>query len=243
MKNLSSFIFAIIFLSTMNVYAQENFCREEVNPISSSDLAYKKRGDRCEGLFLQQVSATGMRIAAYHKHPASYDETSLALNISSGTENSSKALTVTSLRPKQFYRMDTRFSGNNYSLPLDVVRHPDVNVTPSDFAAVVCKENCDASIPTLTPASFGRGDVFNPYIALVANLELFELRISIKADNTGKVLFDKEMLGKRTWPASRPATFPLKPYFKSHESITIEVIAVGRGRKQIDSISARLEYE
>ncbi|WP_306030175.1 hypothetical protein [Stappia sp. MMSF_3263] len=243
MKHVFALIFSIASLAAISVNAQESICREEINPISSSDLAYKQRGDRCEGLFSQQVSATGMRIAAYHRHPASYDETSLALNISSGATDTSKALTVTSLRPKQFYRMDARFSGNNYSLPLDVVRHPNVNVVPSDFAAVVCKENCDTSVPTLTPASFGGEDAFNPYIALVANLELFELRISIKADDTGEVLFDKEMLGNRTWPASRPATFPLKPYLENRASITLEIVAVGRGKKQIDSVSARLEHE
>ena len=235
--------FLIFFTSNSASYAQENICREDVKPISSSDLAYKQRGDRCEGLFSQKVSATGMRIAAYHRHPATYDETSLALNISSGQDDTDKALTVTSLRPKQFYRMDAIFADNNYSLPLDVVRHPEVNVVPSDFAAVVCKENCETSVPTLTPASFGGEEDFNPYVALVANLELFELRISITADDTGEVLFDKEMLGNRTWPASRPATFPLKPYLENRESITLKIVAVGRGKKLIDSVSARLEHE
>lgn len=243
MKRVFTLIFSIASLATVNVNAQENICREEIKPISSSDLAYRQRGDRCEGLFSQQVSATGMRIAAYHRHPASYDDTSLALNISSASTETSKVLTVTSLRSKQFYRMDASFSGNNYSLPLDVVRHPDVNVVPSDFAAVVCKKNCDTSLPTLVPASFGGENAFNPYVALVANLELFELRISIKAGDTGEVLFDKEMLGNRTWQASRPATFPLKPYLENRDSITLEIIAVGRGKKQIDSVSARLENE
>ena len=148
---------------------------------------------------------------------------------------------MTSLRPKQFYRMDATLIGNNYSLPLDVVRHPEVNVAPSDFAAVICKANCETSVPTLTPASFGAEEVFNPYVALVANLELFELRISITADETGEMLFDKEMLGNRTWPAGRPATFPLKPYLENRDGVTLKIVAVGRGNKLIDSVSARLE--
>ncbi|QUS59155.1 hypothetical protein [Pseudovibrio brasiliensis] len=231
----------ILLISILPVNAADDFCRVEIKPASENELSYRQRGDRCEGLFAQKVSATGLRIAAFHKHPASYDENSLAINISSGDSRAIKALTVTSLRPKQFYRMDTVYHGSNYSLSLDVVRHPDVNVKPTDFAAVICKENCDAATPTLIPASFVDENPFNPYVALVANLELYELRISIKDGDTGGVLFDKEMLGSRTWPAARPATFPLKPYLSERKNILFEVVASGRGNKLIDSISARLE--
>lgn len=242
--NFNPFIFLFLaIIATNGAKSQEIQCREEIKPAGDISLSYKQRGDRCEGLFSQNVSATGIRIAAYHKNGAIYNKTDLAINISSNNSNERKHIIVTSLKANQFYRMDASFSGMHYSLPLDIVNHPDVNVIPSDFAAVICKNNCETSSPTLAPASFGEEASYNPYIALIANLELFELRISIKATDTGEVLFDKEMLGQRTWPAARPATFPLKPYLEGRDSIVLEVIAVGRGNKLIDSVSVRLEHE
>ena len=236
-------LYILLLASGLTAHASENLCKPDIKPASGSELAYKQRGDRCEGLFAQKVSATGLRIAAFHKHPARYDDSSASINISSAYTGSDKVLTVTSLRPKQFYRMDTVHAGTNFALSPDVVRHPEVNVAPSDFAALVCTQNCDTSIPTLVPAWFDSDEPHNPYVALVANLELFELRISIRDAETDQVLFDEEVLGKRTWPAGRPATFPLKPYLSDRDSIVFDVVGLGRGNKLIDSISARLEGE
>lgn len=233
----------MLMLSASLAHAEEILCRPEINPVSASELAYKQRGDRCEGLFAQKVSATGLRIVAFHKHPASYDETSLALNILLGETLTQKSLTVTSLKPKQFYRMDAVSSGDVYSLPLDIVRHPDVKVAPTDFAAVICAANCDTLLPKLTPASFSNNVSPNPYVALVADLEIFELHVMIKDGNSAEVLFEKEMLGNRTWPAARPATFPLRSYLDGRESVIFEITAVGRGNKLIDNVSAHLLSE
>lgn len=95
-------------------------------------------------------------------------------------------------------------------------------------------------VPTLRAVAFSDGSEANPYVVLVADLELFELRISLKDDKTGEKLFDQEMLGNRTWPAGRPAIFPLKRFFQGHETVLFEIIATGRGNVMIDSISARL---
>lgn len=235
------FLFISLFMHSGVTNAANALCRPDVKPSSADELTYKERGDRCEGLYAQKVSATGVRIAAFHEHPAVFDDNSLALNILSREISSSKILTVTSLRPKQYYRMDTVYAGAKFSLTLDLVKHPQINVDPSDLAAVICIESCDSSLPTLVPASFAQNTPFNPYIALVANLELFELKISITDDETGEVLFDKEMLDGRTWPAARPATFPLKRYLEGRDSVIFKVIATGRGNKLIDSISARLQ--
>lgn len=242
MKKLMFIFFTFCLLGSV-AHSEENICHPEIVPASEDDLSYKMRGNRCEGLFIQKVSATGLRIAAFHKHPASYDDTSLAINISTNVSPTPKVLTVTSLKPKQYYRMDAAFGGANFSLPSSMIRHPEINVEPTDFAAIICKENCSSGTPTLVPASFDDDKPFNPYIAMVANLELFDLRIKIEDANTGELLFDTEMLGHRTWPAAKPATFPLKPYFDQSDSIVIEVVASGRGNKLIDSISARLEAE
>ena len=152
----------IVFsFSTQKVNASSNICKLGIKPALKSELAYKQRGNRCEGLFVQKVSATGLKIAAFHMNPANYDDRSLAINITSNNIEATKTLTATSLRPRQFYRMDTTHTGPNYSLSLDVILHPDVNVKPSDFAVVICKENCETSIPTLIPASFVDNGPFN----------------------------------------------------------------------------------
>ena len=203
-------------------------------------MAYQLRGDRCEGLFAQRVSATGLRIVAFHEEPPEFDDTSLVLNIRLDGGPIPKSISITSTRPKQFYRLDTVVKGELYSMPLDIINHPDVGVAPSDFAMIICRQDCDNLVPTLESASFSDSSEANPYVVLVADLELFELRISLKDGDTGESLFDQEMLGNRTWPAARPAVFPLKPFFEEHETILFEVISIGRGNELIDSMSARL---
>lgn len=215
-------------------------CNSDIKPASIDELAYKDRGDRCEGLFVQKVSATGLHVAAFHKSPAEFDDNALALNVSVGGDVGDKEMSITSLRPNQYYRMDASFSRDNFSLPLELLRHPQIDIKPHELAAVICVRDCQSAVPTLAAASFADDQNENPYVALVANLEIYELRVTIRDETTGEVLHDKEMLGSRTWPAGRPATFPLKPYFRDREEIFVEIVAAGRGDQLIDSVSMRL---
>lgn len=215
-------------------------CKPDIKPAAVDELAYKDRGDRCEGLFVQKVSATGLRIAAFHRNTAVFEANALALNVSVGSDFGDKEMSVTSLRPNLYYRLDASFSQDNFSLPLELLRHPAIDMKPQELAAVVCVKDCQSAVPTLTSASFGDEETSNPYVALVANLEIFELRVTIRDETTGDVLHDKEMLGSRTWPAGRPATFPLKPYFRDRDEILIEIVAAGRGNDLIDSVAMRL---
>lgn len=218
-------------------------CNPDIKPASIDELAYKDRGDRCEGLFVQKVSATGLRVVAFHKSPAEFDDNALALNVSVGGHPGDKEMSVTSLRPNQYYRMDASFSQDNFSLPLELLRHPQIDIKPHELAAVICIRDCRSAVPTLAAASFADEWNANPYVALVANLEIFELRVTIRDEATGEVLHDKEMLGSRTWPAGRPATFPLKPYFRDRDEILLEIVAAGRGNELIDSVSMRLRSQ
>lgn len=109
-------------------------CRPEIKPASSNEVAYQLRGDRCEGLFAQKVSATGLRIVAFHEEPPEFNKTSLALNMRLAGGATPKTMSITSTRPKQFYRLDTVVEGELYSLPLDIINHPDVSVAPSTLA-------------------------------------------------------------------------------------------------------------
>ena len=215
-------------------------CNPDIKPASIDELAYKDRGDRCEGRFVQKISATGLRVAAFHKSPAAFDDNALALNVSVGGHPGDKEMSVTSLRPNQYYRMDASFSQDNFSLPLELLRHPQIDIKPHELAAVFCIRDCQSAVPTLAAASFADEQNASPYVALVANLEIFELRVTIRDEATGEVLHDKEMLGSRTWPAGRPATFPLKPYFRDRDEILVEIVAAGRGAQLIDSVAIRL---
>lgn len=234
------FVFLSLCVSSAIAGSQ---CKADIKPAAVDELAYKDRGDRCEGLFVQKVSATGLRIAAFHKNAVEFDANALALNVSTGNHSGNKEMSVTSLRPNQYYRMDASFSQGDFSLPLELLRHPAIDMKPHEIAAVICLKDCQGAVPTLMSASFGDEDKANPYVALVANLEIFELRVTIRDEATGSVLHDKEMLGSRTWPAGRPATFPLKPYFRDRDEVLIEIVAAGRGNDVIDSVSMRLRNQ
>ena len=221
--------------------SQNGFCRADIVPTDNKKIGYRDRGDRCEGLFVQKVSATGLRIAAFHNHPAIYKKDSLHIGVYSKAVETSKELTVTSIKSRQHYRMDTVFSGDAYDLPLDVLQHPLIDVKPADVSAVVCTDNCQSTLPTLVPASFAKDKERNPYVTFIANLQLHELRVTIKDKGTDEILFSQEMLGNRSWAAGRPANFPLKSYLEKSKKLLLEVVAVGRGNKLVDSLIVVLD--
>lgn len=223
--------------------ANENLalCNSAVKPSDQGELSYKMRGNRCEGLFAQKVSATGIRIVAFHNHPISFESDALTMRIISDNKENVKNLTVSSLRNKIYYRMDTVYAGLNFDLSLDIIRHPEINMQPYDLAALICKQDCDGLTPTFIPASFVDNKKNRPHVTLMANLDILELNVLIKDQATGQVLFDQEIIGDRVWPARKAATFPLKDYLQGRKEIIFEVIAIGRGNTLIDSISARLQ--
>lgn len=246
---VSIFILAWLMAFTASTYAESNLCNAGIKPIKHGETSYKMRGDRCEGLFLQKVSTTGIRIVGFHNNPINFETDALTMNIISSDKDSVKNLTVSSLENNKYYRMDTIYADKDFSLSLDIIKHPEINLKPIDLAALICKQDCSNLIPTFIPASFSKGVKIRPYAILMANLELLQLNILIKDQASGAILYDEEITGGLSWPASKPITVPLKTYLQDRKEILFEVIAVGlggnsidnSGHKPLDSISVRLQ--
>lgn len=231
-----------LFFATPNMLIQVNaadFCEKSIQPSRNTPLAYRNRGDRCEGLFAKKVSSTGLRLVAFHKNPVEFKPGDKSLTIASSTTAKSH-LIVTSLRRKQYYRMDTKYSGQSFKLPLGIISHPEVSINPSELAAKICIGDCNVARPVLVAASFQETTLSNPYVALKSDVEIFELRVKVSDFSSGETLFDDELLGDRTWAPGRIARFEVREYFQKHQKLNLTITARGRNVTQVDTVSVVL---
>ncbi|HMN19956.1 MAG TPA: hypothetical protein PKA16_01040 [Ottowia sp.] len=216
-------------------------CDTRLQPIEHPmALAYRDRGDHCDGLYRQPVATTGLRIIGFQ---ANRIQSTNANGIGIHVEAPGlKRLTIESLRRRQYYRFDKNLPEKDYYYAFDLVNHPAIKLEPDEIAARVCLERCETMEPVLAPVSFsipGGSRPDQPFITLQATEDLTMMRVEIRASN-GAVLLSKDVLQDRNWPAWRPAVIPLADFFAQAPQLTLRVTARGRGLGQVDAVAATL---
>lgn len=216
-------------------------CDPGLSPIADPEaLAYQDRGDRCEGLYVQNISTTGLRIVGYHMGQPSIADNALVMEVWAQAD-SAKRLQLSSTRPRQYYRMDTEFEGSLFTFPLELMRHPEIGLEAQEIAAVSCIAHCNSLQPELVPTRLGDKDpMAQPFVVLQANQDLYGLRITINDARTGATLFDRELLQNSVWRAWRPAELPVAQFFDTADAVVIEIRSRGRIEGQFDTISSIL---
>lgn len=220
-------------------------CASNIQPIpGSSSLAYQDRGDRCEGLYAQPVSTTGLRIVGFLSRPSAFQDNDLGTYVFSGG-GGTRNITVTTTRPRQYYRMDTSVDTGAFFFSLDIIRHPELGIRPEELVAVICKAGCNGLRPELIPATIAAAEepATGSYLILQATHELRRLRLTVSDLSSGDVLFDRQLLDGNRWEAWRPAEFPLEIYLAGSRKLLFTAIAEGSSNTQIDTISAILSRE
>jgi hypothetical protein len=91
------------------VTAQENHCDRDLNAPAGHPYGYRLRGDRCEGIYVQEVNCTTLRVASLIESFEDYDPASgkdlLVQWPAFG--HSDIRLRTQSLKRRLYYRMDT----------------------------------------------------------------------------------------------------------------------------------------
>lgn len=216
-------------------------CDPVLNPIADpEELAYRDRGDRCEGLYVQNISTTGLKIIGYHSGQPKFAENALVLDVWAA-DTSTKWLQISSTRTRHYYRMDAEFAGTRFTFPLDLIRHPEIRLSPEEIAAVSCIAACDSLQPELIPTRLGYEDAAGqPYVVLQARNDLHGLHIAISDARSGEKLFDRELLQNSVWRAWRPAELPVAQFFDTTDVILVEVRSRGRAAQQFETLSSIL---
>jgi hypothetical protein len=105
----------------------------------AGDLAYKSRGDRCEGLYALPVSGSArLRLLSFTAQGAAVDpegSSSLALTWSPPAEAVTVRLTAESLRYRVYYRMDSSRSAadKHFAWPADLLKRQEIGLGASEL--------------------------------------------------------------------------------------------------------------
>lgn len=207
-------VFALLFGAADVAFADGCLLQSETR--GSQEIAYRDRGDRCEGTYRQMVaSRVNLRIVGYHANRppvnfAAYE--TLDLHVAGLEGSFSPWLKIESLRHSDYYQMDTRSVGSNglYTWPLQVVKRFPEPPLASQLAAIACETECDQrklELQRLLPVSFGSLEptsLLTPMVIVLADVELLNLSASMYRSDNGEVIFEDKKIGPKIIPAHRP---------------------------------------
>jgi hypothetical protein len=197
-------------------------CDPYLQVSANNPFAYRLRGDRCEGLYVQQVANTPLFIASFgqiniDKTPASNGN--LTVEWSARAPGSIK-LRAYGLKPKVYYRMDSlRPKGSqSYRWPADVLTALEIG--KDDIGIVAWTEQKigtavrDLYVPIrVGPPRLVPANVYD--LVVVPGSEFSEIFVSLTAlpsdGNPRKEIWNGKPLGYGYYPAGRSITIPLHP--------------------------------
>lgn len=223
-------------------------CPEPQSVDTSNPVAYKDRGDRCEGIFRQKVAASAqLALIGVHRHPPAFTAGSgtpltivPAINDKPGA---ALALRVISSRPRQYYRMDaTLHSGSSFVWKRDIIDNPAIHLTPPDAKALLCETSCGVANPKIFPVSIVETKA-PPSQGITlwfrAAVDLKQLFITLRPTR-GQARTDFEesdVLEGRLLPAGAP-----KDVFATLKSgaYTLKAIAVPAGAEAMNEVRAQV---
>jgi hypothetical protein len=216
-------LFFILSLSTeclTKLFAQSN-CDSNLTKLSNGPLSYKDRGDRCEGIYVKEVSSTTLQIVSLTESFGEYNTNSgkpILIEWDTPPATSVIHLKAQSVKRKLYYRMDT-FRPNRdklYNWPIDILA--SLNIEKSDFGIVgiaqasIGQEKRDIYIP-LRLSQDGTVQINNYNLMLLPGVELKKVFISLAllgADGRpGKFIKDGEELKYGYYPAERSVQIPI----------------------------------
>ncbi|HSA82057.1 MAG TPA: hypothetical protein VLE23_14670 [Geminicoccaceae bacterium] len=199
--------------------AQEGLCDPAIPVFEGSDLGYRDRGDRCEGIYDKlEVSGSTISVVSFTEGKARYDpgEAPLEITWPSGLDRPVR-LRAKPLRPDVFYQMDTvqPATAGSFVWPTDFLHTYDIkDVAILGWAMVPLG---DQELPVHLPLAIHQGEPaaaggdYN--LVVVPGVELSELSISIDhLDKGGEVdatALERTELEWGYYPADSGVPIPL----------------------------------
>lgn len=223
-------------------------CPAGITPIDDETVAYRDRGARCEGLFVQPVAGAGLTIMGFHRHPPEITDApdgeatnTVALDVRSAPGVSVRAL---STRRRLHYRMDATVPETGvFQWQGALFGHPRIGLRGREIVFLGCDGACERPVPRLHPVSVAGRDREPPEagrltLVLMAGVELEELHVFLRGA-AGEILLDGRDELATVLPAATPVALLLDELEPGQE-YAFEAIAVPRGRVALDRVAATL---
>lgn len=209
------------YLSIGRCLAAEQHCDISLRRDLDYPLGYQQRGDRCEGLYIREVSDQILQVASF---TASFDELdpktikTVALNWG-GDRLTPIHLRAVDLREKLYYRMDTlRPAGAaSYQWPMDILAALRLRKQDLGVLAWISQKIQGEIRSIYLPVSVGRQDLGQSRYELILlpsrPLKSVFLTIApLRANgSTGTPLVNGHTVRSGYWPAGEPLRIALPP--------------------------------
>lgn len=199
-------------------------CDPGLQPAGGNEVGYAPRGDRCEGIYIQEVSGETLQIVSltedYKNYKFTKDKPLLLEWPARG--DAPVQVRASSLKRKIYYRMDTLRSQKppGYTWPTDILSRlelgrEDVGLLAWTEQTVVTKKQKICLPLRLTPqesTALPAQDVVDSYkVVLLSSVELQEVYVTLcpldSKGKPGKPIRNSSKLDYGFYPADRPITF------------------------------------
>lgn len=197
----------------------EDLCDPELERDSDSEMAYRARGDRCEGLYRLSVNSDDLVVKSWTTWYENFDPAAdrpLELSWSTPSDVSGPVyVRATSLEPRTFFRMDTRRSTAETSWPWPTQLLARLRLGRGDlgvlsWAPLPAGEDGRVYLP-LSVRQGGEAEPFEYRVALVPGQRLTEVSWAVLPVLDGgavdRAAGSLEPLGFGYYPAGMPTVF------------------------------------
>lgn len=212
-------LLVLTLLLVAGAQAESNPCDPLLIQPPNNPYGYRLRGDRCEGIYVEQVGGEDLSIASWTESFQTYDLTSnrpLQLEWDSA-DKTEVHLIAHALRRRLYYRMDaiSQAGMQSYRWKNDLLASLGINSDELGVLAAANQRTGDTTHLVYLPlriAQTGRPVHANQYdLVVVPGEEAREMYVSITAETHGDhaPLKKDEPLGFGYYPAGRAVKIPI----------------------------------
>ncbi len=214
-------VLSLVFVRPLTVFALDDHCDPYLKAPANHPYGYSPRGNRCEGIYIQEVSSTTLSVVSFTEFFEDYDFTSanelLVEWKAPGTEN--VRLQAQGIKRKLYYRMDTALPAGsaNYTWSSNIlsalsIQKQDIGVIGWSFYTLGKTEQ-QIYLPLKIRQQSTTGSSGSYQLVLLPGRELTEVYTSlalVEADGIPRsFLQDAKPLKYGYYPAGRGITIPI----------------------------------
>lgn len=189
-----------LLLAQSTLLAQSSYkeCALRADVPEDDKAAYRQRGDRCDGIYIQPISAsTKLILRGFHLGPPQYDllkDKKLSVKvIGFSAEAQGGRLVATSMRPRHFYQMDTDAisSKGQYIWDMEILKNRAVSLESKDLAVQFSKNGDGLKVWPVQITSADKDANISepvPYLVLESEVELARIKVTTKQAKTDEIV-------------------------------------------------------
>lgn len=207
----------MLALATFPAVAQRSPCDPLLVQPPGNPNGYRQRGDRCEGVYVQQVSGEPLAVVSWTRSLEDYDLTvAKPLVLAWDSPGGDRVhLRAGGLRRRLYYRMDAAppARSRSYSWPASLLAALGIGKAELAITATVRvpvdKEEREVYLPLDVRQQQPAGRSASYQLILVPEVELKEVYLTLAAPGKAAPIKDGERLHYGFYPAGRPIEIPV----------------------------------